>query len=231
MAKSGKVDNAILKRLKRKEARRSMAIRNIRQYMLIVCEGERTEPMYFESFKKELPPGVLDNNRIEIEGTGYNTESIIRETIRIRDSKEKSMNRKFDQTWVVFDRDSFPANHFNNAIQMAQSCDPVINCAWSNEAFELWYCLHFCYITHGMPRKDYSKMIGKEIAARSGAPFKYTKNNPELYDLLLKHGNQEQAVKWAQKIAAGYGPNLKYADQNPRTQVWELVNAIHALKD
>lgn len=205
MAKNAKVSHHIKKRLGRQERRRKEAVRNIRQYILIVCEGEKTEPNYFEGFKQDLPKGVLESNRIDVEGEGKNTLSLIDEIIRFRARRERALSRKFDQTWAVFDRDSFPAQNFNNAIFKAAGIDPVIHCAWTNEAFELWYCLHFYYVQHAMPRADYKKRISEELTKRMGKPFVYQKNDSRMYALLMEYGNIAQAKAWAKGQASGNG--------------------------
>ncbi len=82
MARKQKVPNELIKRLKRKEQRRKEDIRSKRKYFLIVCEGEKTEPLYFEAFKADLPKGVLENTTVEIEGEGKNTLSLIEEVIK-----------------------------------------------------------------------------------------------------------------------------------------------------
>ena len=46
MARKAKVDNHLKKRLERQERKRKENFRSIRQYYLIVCEGEKTEPLY-----------------------------------------------------------------------------------------------------------------------------------------------------------------------------------------
>jgi hypothetical protein len=56
--------------------------------------------------------------------------------------------------WVVFDRDSFAPQSFNNAINKCIQDRPNIDAAWSNEAFELWYLLHLIYFDNA--RKDYA---------------------------------------------------------------------------
>jgi len=68
--------------------------KSLRKSLLIVCEGERTEPAYFESFP-------LNKKVREIVGAGANTLSVVKEAIRLRD------NSNFDEIWCVFDRDSF----------------------------------------------------------------------------------------------------------------------------
>jgi hypothetical protein len=230
MAKRAKIDNSVKKRLARQERKRKQAIRSIRQYVLIVCEGEKTEPNYFEGFKADLPRGVLDNNRIEIEGEGKNTLSLIDEVIKLRNRREREVGRTFDQTWAVFDKDDFPATNFNNAIFKAAATQPLIQCAWTNEAFELWYCLHFCFIQHAMPRQDYAQRISEELTNRLGKPFTYQKNDPGMYALLKAHGDRQQARAWAIRLEELHGDAQNYADQNPCTKMHHLVKALEALQ-
>ena len=45
-------------------------------HYLIICEGEETEPNYFEAIKRILPPDMV--NRITISGTGRNTRGCAR---------------------------------------------------------------------------------------------------------------------------------------------------------
>ena len=93
--------------------------------ILIVCEGERTEPDYFSQFKVTTT----------VKGEAMNTLSLVERTMVLRDE-----DRRFDQVWCVFDLDSCPKQHFEKAIQMARKEN--IRVAYSNEAFELWYVLY-----------------------------------------------------------------------------------------
>ena len=45
--------------------------------------------------------------------------------------------------WLVFDRDEWRAEVFNQVIAQAERKN--IQVAYSNQAFELWYLLHFGY--------------------------------------------------------------------------------------
>lgn len=228
MARKIKIDNAELKRFAREEHKRKVGTREIRQYFLIVCEGAKTEPNYFESIKKGLPPGVVDC--LEIEGEGKNTLNLIEETIKIRERKEKASNqRKFDQTWAVFDRDSFPPDNFNNAINKGEKLKNKIHCAWSNEAFELWYLLHLEFVSAPMSREDFKPRIEAWISQRMGRPFQYLKNRADMYEVLQKFGDENQAIKWAEKLDASYG-DFEFAYHNPCTKVYKLVLELNKLK-
>jgi len=125
---------------KRKQAamralQRKRELRFGRENILIVCEGE-TEKIYFEAFP-------LMTANLKTISTGSNTKTLIK---RAKRESEDSIKRdeSYDQVWCVFDRDSFSKEQFNTAIQMAESRGFQV--AWSNEAFELWYVLHFEYL-------------------------------------------------------------------------------------
>lgn len=217
MARVAKIDNAFKKRFERQERKRTVNERNFRLYYLIVCEGERTEPNYFESLKKELPVGLVS---IKIEGTGRNTTSLVRHTISLANQS----TRKFDKVWAVFDKDSFPDRNFNNAITIANANN--IKCAWSNEAFELWFLLHFQYVNHAMSRTDYKAFLEREIIKRSNKEeYRYAKNDPNTFNILKEYGNQNQAIIWAKKLKRIY-KDQRFAAHNPCTMVYELIEDL-----
>lgn len=70
MARKIKIDNAILKRRAYKSGKRKVGKIPPKEYILIVCEGTKTEPNYFEAIKKTFPKKLLETYDIDIEGTG-----------------------------------------------------------------------------------------------------------------------------------------------------------------
>jgi hypothetical protein len=231
MARKIKIDNAVLKRHVREEKSRRINYINKRVFYLIVCEGEKTEPNYFESLKQSLPRGVLELTSIDVDGTGKNTLSIIEESIKLRKCYEDKYLRKIDRVWAVFDRDSFPVENFNNAINKGENSKPKINCAWTNEAFELWYLLHFSFYNTGVSREQYKHMIENEINKSSGKKeFKYLKNSKEMFSLLEKYGNQDFAIENAQKLELLYS-DRSYSNHNPCTKVHRLILELQGIKN
>ncbi|KJU81411.1 hypothetical protein MBAV_006396, partial [Candidatus Magnetobacterium bavaricum] len=91
--------------MKRKTGGRKTAIT-----VLIVCEGEKTEPNYFKGLRRDLENSGIN---VKIIGEGYNTDSLVERTIELRDESG------YDRVWVVLDRDSFKAQNFNRAMQLA----------------------------------------------------------------------------------------------------------------
>ncbi len=231
MARKAKIPNHILKRYERVEHKRLIEIRSVRKYYLIVCEGTKTEPNYFESFKMDLPKGVLTAYKIEIEGTGRNTQSLIDEALRLKTKYKQEHNRTIDKLWVVFDKDSFSAGDFNSAINRCKESVPEIGCAWSNEAFELWYLLHFHYYNNAISRSDYQRLIEENLKPHLGDEFKYEKNSSQMYTVLKEYGNRNDALRNAKLLKQTYEERGDYANHNPCTMVYELIEELLGLKE
>ncbi len=212
-------------RFSRQESQRVFGTRSPRHYFLIVCEGEKTEPLYFEGLKKDLPLGTLQI-KIEIEGLGNNTVSLVAKA-----QKEKAKREKFglqvDKLWVVFDRDAFPSAHFNEAIETCKR--EGFDCAWSNEAFELWYLLHFQYFESAIGRAQYLEMLTEQIQRHRGQNIRYQKNDPGFYDFLQTYGNENQAIQNVKRLFSLFKNRRDFADQNPCTTIHLLVQALRSL--
>lgn len=230
MARKIKIPNERLKRFAREEQKRKKNTRAKRRFYLIVCEGEATEPNYFGGLKHDLPKGVLTACQIDIEGTGRNTQSLLNEALRLKTVYEKNYNRVIDRLWLVFDRDSFSANDFNSAILRCKNNSPEIGCAWSNEAFELWYLLHFQYYENSMSRKDFKGLIETSLRPFLGDDFRYEKNNDKMYTHLKEHGSIEDAMRNAKRLAARFDQGEDYANHNPCTMAYKLIEELNQLK-
>ncbi len=227
MAKKRSGSEPIAGRFSRHESRRAFGTRTLRRYFLLVCEGEKTEPLYFEGLKKDLSPGVLQTIRIDIEGAGDNTASLVAKAKKVKKQKEESSGLPIDSLWVVFDRDAFPPGHFNDAIETCKRGG--IGCAWSNEAFELWYLLHFQYFESAIGRVQYLDMLTEGIQKHLGPNYRYQKNDPNFYKILQSYGNETQAILNAKRLFDLYEGRRNFADQNPCTTVHLLVQGLRSL--
>lgn len=194
---------------KKAELSRKVNTRSLRR-LLIVCEGEKTEPNYFKCFPQN--PLVYDD--INIQGTGFNTVSLVRETIRLKMKADRD-SKPFIEVWCVFDKDSFTAQDFTEAICLAGANG--IKCAYSIEAFELWYILHFSYCDAALSRTQYKDKL-TELLGKT-----YAKNLPEMYSLLKTR--QESAIKNAKRLFERQKA-LPYHQQNPVTTVFRLVEKL-----
>ena len=186
---------------------------------LIVCEGTKTEPHYFKALVKNYTSTVRE---VSIEGEGMATVALVNKTLEIKNDLERQNAMRFDRIWVVFDKDDF--SDFNDAIKIANKLG--FNCAWTNEAFELWYILHFEYLNTAISRADYIKKIEDIFREKMNCPkFIYQKGNPDIYNLLKQYGQEDLAKKFAKKLRNLY-KDTNYAIHNPCTQIDLLVNEL-----
>lgn len=189
--------------------------------ILIVCDGQNTEPSYFNQFR-------LASARVIAVGEGNNTTSTVQQAIQL------SRQQVYDQVWCVFDRDSFPANNFNNAVARAEAHG--LHVAYSNQAFEYWLLLHFeNHDGHPMPRTDYMARLNAHLE-----PFglRYDGNGskligPELFALLQAaepvsgRTRRKMAIGRARKIDQEWNSQgMPPAQQESTTLVYKLVQEI-----
>lgn len=205
---------------------RQVAVRRPRQRFLIVCEGTRTEPLYFQAIRArvlDLASGFVDiePDDIVIKGTGYNTQGVLDRAVRFRDAQVGSPY-EYDQVWAVFDKDSFPPANFDNAIAAAPG--RKIRVAWSNEAFELWYLLHFENLQSGLSRTQYGGKLGEYL----GTP--YRKNMVDIYRLLQERGDERLAHRYAARLEREWRlKKVPCSAANPCTTVFKLVAELNKL--
>lgn len=180
----------------------------------IFCEGENTEPLYFKQFP--IP------NIGHCKGYGETKITLVETALKYK--RENRITKKSkDQIWVVFDYDydgnlqPHQKEEFNNAIIKAESNN--LKWAVSNDAFELWYVLHFQNCNAQQLRGWYNQQLEKFIGE------KYDKDRGtanKMYDLLLD--KQDEAIQRAEILKSQYDEkNRAYADKNPFSTVHELV--------
>ena len=199
-------------------AGKPMEVKPEKKYFLIVCEGRRTEPLYFTHIQKFLPNDLLQT--IEVLGQGDNTVNIVRKGIKKRRERaENPLVPNYDEVWAVFDKDDFPMHKYDTAVQLAM--EQGIEHGVSNQSFELWYILHFELLESALHRKDYIPRLTNYLG------FKYKKNDAMVVTTLFAKGNVRQAIKWAkrlEKVHAGKTPS----ESCPYTRVHILVERLLA---
>jgi hypothetical protein len=187
-----------------------METRNLRTKILVVCEGEETEPNYFKEF-----PVDKEIVSLEVAGTGMNTVRAVKEAARLRQTAIDA-NSPYNQVWCVFDRDDFPPANVNEAISLATQ--NRVRVAFSNQSFELWYLLHFGFHDAAQPRRRYREMLSERLGEN------YKKNDPNMYRLLFD--KQSDAIRNAKTLLGRYIPP-RPADDDPSTTVHWLVEELN----
>jgi hypothetical protein len=186
-----------------------------RRRVLIVCEDAKSARYYFESFE-------IDPKRAQVfpVGTGMNTDSLVEEAIKLKNKAVKAC-QPYNEIWCVFDRDNFPLSHYDRAFQLIRANG--LKVAWANEAFEIWYLLHFNYHDTGISRDEYKTKLKPYLD--------YSKADKTIYARMKLH--QETALKNASQLERHWNEmGEKFpARQNPSTSVHKLVEFLNELGD
>lgn len=195
---------------KRYNFRRRENVRPPLKRVLVVCEGESTEPNYFRGLRNFLKGEIV----LEIAGIGANTRFVVERAIEIRKCSE------FEEVWVVFDKDIFSEDHFNAAVDIAKG--KGLRVAYSVPCFELWFLLHFKFIDRSLDHNEVRQMLNKEFRSIWGKDYK--KTDVDLWNLL--YGRIDNAIKNAEKINNMWN-DTRYAKHNPSTLVVDLIKAVY----
>ena len=186
---------------------------------LIVCEGRKTEPNYFNGLKKKINEKYGDKvdvsiPNIDIKGAGMNTTSLVKYTQKIVNYS----NKKYGQIWVVFDKDEFDDKQFDEAIS---NCD--YNVAWSNPNFELWLLSHFKKINKYISKDEVMEELKKEFSKEKLG--RYTKSDEGIFDKVTENGRLEVAIKNCKSLDE-LNKNKQPSKRNPMTKIYKIVEGL-----
>lgn len=189
---------------------------------LIVTEGTKTEPNYFQGLSDYIINkfgGVIDIQTPEmcIDGQGKCTVSLVEETAKI-------VNRAhvvYEHVWVVFDKDDF--DDFNEAILLAKQ--KGFESAWSNQSFEYWLYLHFHYNDSALHRSVWAEKLDKLFKDAGIRDEGYEKNLEDIFSLVTtsEYGNLKTAISNAKRVETSYSSANSPSLCDPCTKVHNLI--------
>lgn len=197
---------------------------------LIVTEGERTEPLYFKGIQKLIKDKiggmveVVEAPVIDIHGEGCATGTLVETAERI----VKEAKIMYQNIWVVFDKDDF--EDFDQAIK--DGIDKGYKIAWSNQAFEYWLYLHFCYSDSALHRDVWNKKLDDIFAQYRLGDGTYQKNYEDIYNMVDSFDGVSTAIKHAKRRMDAFRDGIdKPSEYDPGTMVYELVEELKRYLD
>jgi len=124
--------------------KRRIPFKEPRKSILIVCEGSKTEPIYFASLKNTLRLIIAD---VEIVGEGAAPITVVNKAIEMREERKHIAKRSltksaYELVYCVIDVES-PVRHESLARAINKAQDNRLEVILSNPCFEYWYILHF----------------------------------------------------------------------------------------
>ncbi|NUW37702.1 RloB domain-containing protein [Nonomuraea sp. SMC257] len=119
------------------DLRRRRNTRREKPRILIVTEGENTEPQYFNGLARELRASGVEVFRLQVEGIGRDPGRVVRRAAAAR--ADAQPDDEYDHVWCVVDVDE----HETLAAALRTAERLGIQVAVSNPCFEIWILWHF----------------------------------------------------------------------------------------
>lgn len=119
----------------------------------------------------------------------------------------------------MFDKDDF--DDFDDAIDLGQKRGYRIG--WSNQSFEYWIFLHFNYSDSALHRDDWVDKLDDIFKSYGIDENGYSKNNPDIFDIVIGSGSLKSAVQSASRVNQNYDFTQKPSQCDPCTRVHELI--------
>jgi hypothetical protein len=201
---------------------RELAKRNQYDRILIVSEGEKTEPIYFKELRKDLLLNQL-NVVIDDRKKGLDPKSLVEYAITLY-----KKDSDFDHIFCVFDKDKHTT--YYQALDIIQNKQLKGNCQLhsitSVPCFEIWLLLHFVYTTRSFEtacNDSNCDLVIREITKR-GYIINYEKGKT-IYSHL--RGWTDNAIQHAKQLEDFHKTS---GTDNPSTKMFVLVEYLMGLK-
>jgi hypothetical protein len=222
-------DNQPKDRQKARDLRRRTAVRQAYARVLIVCEGEKTEPQYLNEIRTQLR---LATAHVQVQPGGFGTEpqrlvGYAEHLVRKGDRALGVEPGAFDHVYVVFDRDEHQTYH--QALEMTRALDGrlrndehraiAMEAVVSVPCFELWLLLHFDDVRAPLHRDETLERLKRHLpgyAKGQGGHWFTTKDR------------LESATK---RAAARAAATNAYDGHEPYTDMHRLVQVLLRLKN
>lgn len=187
--------------------------------VLIVCEGSKTEPIYFQQMIDHLK---LNTANVEVDGgSGSAPRSVVQHA-----KKRQKEDGDFDRVYCVFDKDQHTT--YEQAKSDVSNARPS-NCFYavtSVPCFEYWLLLHFAYTTKPFAPSGARTAADEVIVELKQHVPNYQKGARDIFAQLIEQ--TEQAIQHARRANR---QATKNDTDNPTTSVHELVAYLQNLKN
>ena len=198
--------------------KRREAFKEPRKSILIVCEGEKTEPIYFNALKETLRLIMVD---VEIVGEGGAPITVVNRAIARREERKQIAKKSLTKTeyeviYCVVDVDTHET--LDQAIDKARGNEICV--ILSNPCFEYWYILHFRKTSAPFNRsKDAKAALRREHSA-------YSESDTTIFNVV--YPKTSDAIKHSKEVLNEQHNDAEdLRDCNPSTHVHKIVEYLH----
>ena len=202
--------------------RRKKATQALFERVLIVCEGEKTEPYYLKGLRTSLglhPANVV----IADKKSGLDPKSLVEYAL-----EELKKDSDFNHVFCVFDRDKHRT--YEAALDKIRAKRPTgdtkLHPIISIPCFEVWILLHFIYTTapfQAAADDSNCALVVRELRKEGRIPG-YEKGIANVFDLTVD--NIDTAILRAKQLEQFH---LTSGVDNPSTKMYQLVEHLRGM--
>lgn len=194
---------------------------------LIICCGEQTEKNYFGDVSNLIKANYNKITSINFDIVCDPVDPLqMAKKVEIRYKASIRNQKPYQHIWVVFDKDDFKEDNFENAInsiyvlnkkRINSSTKCMFHSLWSNQCIELWFLLHYEYLQSSLKRNQYFGKLDKHLG-----DVNYKKNDKDIYSNIIKNGGKvNTAIKYA-KMLREMHRDKPIAASDPSTNIFEF---------
>ncbi|MGO9638098.1 MAG: RloB family protein [Terracidiphilus sp.] len=194
-------------------------VREPYDYVLIVCEGKKTEPNYLQGLKAAYR---LSNANIKV------LHPDATDPMSIVTFAEGELRREgYDRAYCVFDRNGHA--NYDEAVRRVADSEAGraerLCAATSVPCFEVWLLLHFCFSAAPFTATGALSACDRVLRELRKHLPDYSKGQANAYDLLVDR--LDMAITHAKRLEI---QNERSGASNPATGVHRLVQYLRELK-
>jgi hypothetical protein len=211
------------RRSAKKAARKGTPKKDPYDRVLIVTEGEKTEPNYFKGLIKAYR---LNTANIEVDGRCDSSPGSVYDYAKKRYAEEQRKGDAFDKVFIIIDKDTH--TDYEATLAKVASSKPrnIFSAITSIPCFEYWVLLHFNFVTHPYFRTHKNSpcaCVTKEL--KKYIPD-YDKNFTGIYDVIADStdfaiSNSKRAMQQA----------IANCTDEPSTKMHEIVEYLRNIKN
>lgn len=206
-----------------KGSRPEAPVRTPAPRVLLVCEGEKTEPTYFHDLIRSW--GL--STQVKVGKNDTSSPDRVVERAQALQAQAQREGDAFDAVYCVFDRDAH--ERFPDAVARLKVLGLPFQGVVSVPCFEFWLLLHFGYTDKPYACKG-KKSVGDAVVAdlKTKQGFaQYGKGMKGVFALL--EPKLPIAMQHATTLAAQPAEDAEYP--NPSTQLHDLINQLQKIAD
>ena len=200
--------------------KRKEAFKEPHQSIRIVCEGEKTEPIYFKALKERLRLIMVD---VEIVAEGAAPITVVDHAIELREERKHVAKRsltkaEYEVIYCVFDVEA-PTPHESLANAIIKAKYNKLEVILSNPCFEYWYILHFRKTS-----APFNTSQDAKSALRQKHPA-YSESDTTIFDVI--YPKTSDAIKRSKEVLKEQHNDAEdLSDCNPSTHVHKIVEYL-----